>query len=535
MKRKAAERDKVLETAWIFLAVIVFGLVIVIRIRLLGIPLERDEGEYAYAGQLMLQGIPPYKLAYNMKFPGTYAAYAPIMALFGQTTLGIHLGLLLINAATILLIFLLGRRLMNSIAGLAAAMTYAVLSVSPSVLGFAAHAEHFVMLPALGGMLLLLNESDRRNFQRLFVSGLLFGTGLLMKQPAVFFVLFGALYLLANDVRCKRGWKRIVFRNLTFDLGAIVSFGIACLFLRHAGVFDKFWFWTISYAAQYGSLIPASAAPKIFARTFMPVMQSGWLLWMLACLGLVAGQARTRSVTLFLLGLLVSSFLAFSAGFYFRQHYYIFILPVVSLFSGIAVSIACELAERRGSLIRFAPFLVFCVALSQPVLAARKLYFEASPLEASRIVYQENPFPESVRVAEYLRDHSDIDDTIAVLGSEPEIYFYSKRHSATGYIYTYELMEPQSYARQMQEEMIRQIESARPKYLIWIGAPTSWLRRPTSEGMIFAWANDYIEKFYDVVGLVNILSRDHTDYYFDQLPSSVPPLGNHLLICRRKS
>ena len=54
-----------------FFAVIVFDLVIAIRIRLLGIPLERDEGEYAYAGQLMLQGIPPYKLAYNMKFPGT--------------------------------------------------------------------------------------------------------------------------------------------------------------------------------------------------------------------------------------------------------------------------------------------------------------------------------------------------------------------------------------------------------------------------------------------------------------------------------
>ena len=69
MKRKAAERDRLLGVAWIFLTVIVFGLVIAIRIRLLGIPLERDEGEYAYTGQLMLQGIPPYKLAYNMKFP----------------------------------------------------------------------------------------------------------------------------------------------------------------------------------------------------------------------------------------------------------------------------------------------------------------------------------------------------------------------------------------------------------------------------------------------------------------------------------
>jgi hypothetical protein len=31
-----------------------------IRLRLLSIPLERDGGEFAYMGQLILQGIPPY-------------------------------------------------------------------------------------------------------------------------------------------------------------------------------------------------------------------------------------------------------------------------------------------------------------------------------------------------------------------------------------------------------------------------------------------------------------------------------------------
>src|SRR6058998_652658 len=213
MKRKAAEHDRVLEAAWIFLAVIVFGLVIAIRIRLLGIPLERDEGEYAYAGQLMLQGIPPYKLAYNMKFPGTYAAYAVIMSIFGQTVIGIHLGLLLVNAATIVLIFFLGRRLVNTTAGIAAAASYAILSVSPSVLGFAGHATHFVLLPVLGGTLLLLNTADRQAFGRLFASGLLFGLGLLMKQPAVFFALFAAIYLLCGDIRQQFGLRRIFLRS----------------------------------------------------------------------------------------------------------------------------------------------------------------------------------------------------------------------------------------------------------------------------------------------------------------------------------
>src|SRR5262245_26996730 len=135
--RKADINDGIVPFAWWTLAIIVFGLVLAIRIRLLGIPLERDEGEYAYAGQLILQGIPPYKLAYNMKFPGTYAAYALIMSVFGQTIDAVHLGLLLVNAATIALIFFVGRRLINTMAGITAAASYAVLSVSPSVLGLA--------------------------------------------------------------------------------------------------------------------------------------------------------------------------------------------------------------------------------------------------------------------------------------------------------------------------------------------------------------------------------------------------------------
>ncbi|PYL29889.1 MAG: hypothetical protein DMF39_06415 [Verrucomicrobia bacterium] len=359
MKRKTAGRDKALGTAWIFLAAIVLGLVIAIRIRLLAIPLERDEGEYAYAGQLMLQGIAPYKLAYNMKFPGTYAAYALIMALFGQTIVGIHLGLLLINAATILLIFLLGRRLINAMAGIAAAMAYTVLSVSPSVLGLAAHASHFVMLPVLGGTLVLLNESNSRNFERLFVSGLLFGTGLLMKQPAVFFILFGALYLLSNDLRRKCGWKRIVLRNLTFDLGAIVPFGVACLFLWRAGVFDKFWFWTISYAWQYGTLVPLQVGAKLFSETTSEVLGSTWGVWTLAGLGVIGGlwDKRSRVNAVFLVGFLAFSLAAFSAGFYFREHYYIFVLPAVSLFAGVAMTTGSDLAARRNSLVRFAPLL----------------------------------------------------------------------------------------------------------------------------------------------------------------------------------
>jgi 4-amino-4-deoxy-L-arabinose transferase-like glycosyltransferase len=537
MPTKSRDQERVLPIAWWFVAAGVFGLVIAIRIRLLGVPLERDEGEYAYAGQLILQGVPPYTLAYNMKFPGTYAAYAAIMSIFGQTITGIHLGLLLVNAATIILVFLLGRQLVNSVVGLTAGMSYAVLSVSPSVLGFAGHATHFVLLPVLGGTLLLLNTTDRRPFGWLFASGLLFGLGVLMKQPGVFFALFGAIYLVSNDLHRRFRLEKILLRTLIFSAGVILPLGFTGLLLWRIGVFNRFWFWTIDYARQYGSLVPFSQAPRYFFYSAKEVIVAGWPIWTLAGIGVVAGlwDRRTRSVAAFLLGFLFFSGLALCPGFYFRLHYFILVLPAVSLLASVGIGRLLDLSADRWGVVRFIPILILGFALAWPILAERKFFFEASPVDASRMIYPEAPFVESVRIAEYLREHTTRNDTIAVLGSEPQIYFYSDRHSATGYIYTYGLMENQKYANQMQQEMIREIERARPKFLISVVMPDSWLQRPESERLIFTWANEYAAQNYTVAGFVNLVAPDKTDYYFDDVPQSVPQLGKYILIYQRKS
>ena len=537
MGNTTVHTEKNWHVAWWILGLAVFSVVLAIRIRLLGVPLERDEGEYAYAGQLILQGVPPYTLAYNMKFPGTYAAYAAIMSIFGQTTTGIHLGLLLVNAATIILIFLLGRQLLNSVVGLAAGMSYAVLSVSPSVLGFAGHATHFVLLPVLGGTLLLLKATNRQAFGSVFASGMLFGLGGLMKQPAVFFALFGAICLVSNNLHRRFRPEKIFVGTLIFSVGVILPLGITCLLLWRIGVFDRFWFWTTDYAWQYGSLVPFSQAPRFFFYSAKEVIGAGWPIWTLAGIGIVAGlwEQRTRPIIVFLLIFLFSSVLALCPGFYFRLHYFILVLPAVSLLAGVAISRLSDLTVDRLIVVQSIPILLLGLALAWPMLAERKFFFEASPADASRMIYPESPFVESIRIAEYLREHSNPSDTIAVLGSEPQIYFYSNRYSATGYIYAYGLMESQKYAAQMQQEMIREIERAHPKFLIFVVMPDSWLQRPESERMIFTWANEYTAQNYTVAGFVNMVAPDRTDYYFDNVPQSVPQLGKYILIYQRKS
>lgn len=486
---------------WAMLLLVIL-LTAAVRIRLLETPLERDEGEYAYAGQLLLQRIPPYEAAYSMKFPGVYAAYAVIMAAFGQTIGGIHFGFLLLNAGTIVLVFLLGRRLFSASAGVAAAAGYALLSVGAGILGTQAHATHFVIAAALGGTLLLLQAIESGSSARFFWSGLLYGVAILMKQQGALFAIFGALYLLA---RCRR---RRVFASSVFLSGLIAPIVLTGMALWQAGVFGKFWFWTVDYAREYVTEVSFNVALTLLKINLEIVVGPNLQLWLLAAVGLVAiwWRKENRAAAAFASAFLVFSILAVCPGWYFRSHYFVLMLPAIALLGGAIVSSTMSLT-----------WLLYGAVLAISIFQQREFLFFVSPVQAIRQMLGNCPFPEAIEVGSYLRAHSSKDARIAVLGSEPEIYFYAQRRSATGYIYTYGMMEHQQFALAMQNEMIGEVEKTRPEYVVLVNIVSSWLRRHDSNVRIADWWDAYQPANYRLAGAVDILSTDRTEYHWDHL------------------
>jgi hypothetical protein len=462
-------------------------------------PLERDEGEYAYAGQLMLQGIPPYQIAYNMKLPGTYAAYAIIMGVFGQTAAAIRVGLLIANALTILLVYLVGRHLFGRLAGTLAAVSYGVLSIGPGVNGFAGHATHFVVLAAMAGLWLLLQGIARMSTRTIFAAGLFMGVAFLMKQPGAAFGIFGGLYLLRMQGWDTARWRESIRRTLCYSVGAALPYVLTCLLLWRAGVFAKFWFWTVDYALQYGT--NASQARLFFFNNFPQTVHSAIALWILAAIGLTAlvWSPEVRARADFLGGLFLFSCLAVSAGFYFRFHYFILLLPALSFCVGVAISSATEWAEKHGGVVRYFPLAVFLLACMSTLLQQEYFYFRADPISASRHVYPTDPFAEAAAVGRYIQANSSPADSIAVLGSEPQIMFYARRRSATGYLYTYSFMEEQKYAGRMQSEVISEIESARPAFVVFV---RDWMILPHSDRTILRWADQYLQQNYELIGVM---------------------------------
>ena len=215
-----------------------------------------------------------------------------------------------------------------------------------------------------------------------------------------------------------------------------------------------------------------------------------------------------------LLGFCFVSALAVCPDFYFRKHYFLMALPAVALLGGIAVSATSHRWAQKNRISRLSgwPVWICVVAVAVTITANYKIWFVLTPAQATRAIYGPDPFPEAEVVADFIRKNSPSDTRVAVLGSEPEIYFLADRRSATGYLYTYGLMEPQPFARKMQAAMIGEIETNAPGIMVFADNPLlSWGRQPDSDLKIFEWWNSY-QTNYTLVGVADVISSKETIY-----------------------
>jgi hypothetical protein len=488
--------------SWYILAGLI-AFVVFVRIRLFSTPFERDEGEYAYIGQLFLQGIAPFKAAFTMKLPGTSFLYAVFMLLFGQTVTAIHLGLLIINSVSIILIFLLTRRWFSTYAGIISAGSFALSSLSPAVFGFAAHATHFVMCFSLAGLLMLDIALEKKTQTLFFFSGFSFGCAFLMKQPGLFFFFLSISILIFHKISHKIEWKKISRFAIILTGGFVIPVLLLLLVILLGGTFDKFWFWIVQYSSQYGSLMEIKHGIPLLLSVLLTIWEDLPIVCVLACLGfilLLTKRHRTLPTVMLLL-FLVFSILAVMPGFYFRPHYFVLLLPACSMLIGSVFYYVDKISKQRYAW-KLSLALALIAAVFENVHGNYKYYFITSPTEIVQQYYWGNYFSESIVIGNFLASHTAPNERIAVLGSEPQMYFYSRRHSASGHIYMYGMMEPQPYARLMQDEMIADIEQNQPKYIVYIRSRFSWAAKSTSDSHIFRWTEGFTKQYYHPVCMV---------------------------------
>ena len=238
-------------------------------------------------------------------------------------------------------------------------------------------------------------------------------------------------------------------------------------------------------------------------------------------------------------GFLIFSVVAVCLSKFFFPHYFVMLLPALCLFAGQAVSAAMQWARVRKPDKAWValPAGLFILMWTLALFHHRAIFFILGPGQVCKRIYPLNPFLECLQIGRYLGEHSAPDASIAVLGSEPEILFYARRHSATGYIYMYDLIESQPHAGEMQREMIAQIEEARPEYLVFVKLPASWDLQPDFQRVVGTgvapWFPEFAQRFYEPAGLVII--EPEPEYHWGRDALNRPPFpGPFIGIFKRR-
>jgi hypothetical protein len=530
------------ETSIRYGIIVVAALLILIalycRVRLLPIPLERDEGGFAYIGQQLLNGVPPFKSG-NMKvLGGIHFAYAGIMAFFGEHARGIHSGLLLVNVSSMWLMYCLGRRLFGRDTAILTAAVFAYLTASQSVLGVFAHATHFVMLFVLAGLVLLFKGVEENRRILLSVSGLALGCALLMKQHGVFFCLFSVCFLAWKRYAQGLGRKAILADVASFTAGMLVPYLGTCLYMLLNGVFAEFWFWTFEYSLNYAGTTTLAQGLQNLSHKFGPQYRYLKYAWLLGCVGLLATCRRGGAVRerWFVPCFFLTALLAITPGNMYYRHYFVLVIPPLALLIGAAFE---ELSHKLATVASTGAARKVAVGVVSLVFAIciygeRHYLFTLGPQAVSRNLYGNDLFVVSDKIARYIRENSDSQAKVAIIGSEPQIYFNAKRAAATDYLYMYSLDRPHEFLTEMQDEMIGEIEKAAPEYIVYVGAYDSWAAGAAGD-RVLNWANSYLVYYYQI-GFIDLgVREDSTCTWGPEAESRLPSLSQYVTVFRRSS
>jgi 4-amino-4-deoxy-L-arabinose transferase-like glycosyltransferase len=507
-RRRTAERALQVAAALAFVA---------LRIPYLELPLERDEGNYAYVAWRILEGEAPYRDVFDQKPPGIYAVYAALLALGARSEVSLHLLLYAWTAACALCLFRLVRDLAGGLAAGFCVLLFAVLANGPRLTATAANTESFLLLPLLASWWALWRATREGRAADWCAAGALAAAACWLKPVAATNALFAAVWAGADwAVRRPRPAAGDLVRRLGWlAAGAAAVSALSVAALAALGSLGAFFEIVILHNWDYSLQHTAGEGLAILGHVLAFQAPSQALLWVGAAAGLFARRAAPARVRLFFAGQLAAAALGAAIGLHFRPHYFVPLLPALCALAGIAGAAAAErlLAARRAATAALGVAALGALALVPVVAGDAEFLFAGSPAAAARRLYGLNPFPESARIAEHIASRSGPGDTVLVVGSEPQILFAAERRSATRYILFYPLTGPFPDALARQREAMREVEESDPLYVVWVDVATSLLFDERSERWIFEEASRRLRRDYRIELVVHP-TRDLEGYVF---------------------
>jgi 4-amino-4-deoxy-L-arabinose transferase-like glycosyltransferase len=492
-------RSKPLDAAIVIVATVVL---VLFRLHAFDLPLETDEANYAYVGGRMLTGDRLYVDVWDHQPPGVFMLFAGAIALFGDSPTVFRWLATTFSAATLLLVFVILRRVSGLPAAALGAVLFVVVSCDPGTGGEGANREIYMNTLVLAAWWLALrgwadaceiaplvvrDRSDPHFFdgpcspgQRLlctFLAGVSLGLASLLKTNMAVFWLFLAAW--------------IVVKAWTFHPAARARSTAVALMAIGAGP-ALIWGATFGYFAATGRREAFTEAAFLvnldYARTgdgffsrfwtffdpprFDHIFDSAYPLWIGAAASLAwmltTALFRPAAVVVPIAGLVVAAFVAVCLPGRFWPHYYYLLIPpcviAVSVFMVALLHASAELLSRRR---RTAAVAIVASGLLVAVILASQYrhYLQREGIEITMNRYNTRDFWGRAQ-AENVRRVTDPGDTVFVYGNDAAIYYYSGRQCASRYTMITGLHPALRGAQRRRATLMAELLAAPPRLIL---------------------------------------------------------------------
>jgi len=462
---------------------------------------------FGYAGQVILNHGLPYRDVFDHKPSIVFYLNAFALLFVPPTATGIHIFLHVYNFLTLIILFLLAKTYTESYtAGLWVAFIYAVFSSSPAIQGFTASTEMFLLLPIAMSLLFAVLAVQKRSIFYSLASGICGALAFFTKQSAAFILVFIYFYVLVSLI------SSILSKNLSkkTSIAILLGWGSGFLlvllliagFYYYQGAFDEFLYWSLTHSLIYSK---RSSLSWILSRVYsigLQIVKGNFFIMFVGFVVSLFACFRKNLKGCFMLGFLLCSFLATVPGTIYN-HYFAQLAPAVSMAGGWAVALCLSMIPD-GRLRKCAALITAAAIIAVPVWAHSGYYYKQSPIEFSRSFFRDNPFPESEDLAEFLAERTSKEDTIFIIGSEPQIFLLSQRQSSTSFAIIYPLMSEFPRYQEFQRKAWEEVKKSKPKYIIIVRLPSSLLWDGKADLWIIRKTKQLTDKAYLLEAVMTI-------------------------------
>lgn len=521
---------------------VLMAIIYILRSNFIDIPLERDEGDYALAGKLILEGVTPYVGVFEQKPPGLFYGYAIISFFFGTSVAAIKIGFVVVNMLTVTLIAFALKFLFNPLAAFIGAFTFAILSLNPYASGYSIQAEHVLILYVSIAFFFLCHYLKKGQLYALIIAGASVAWSATIKQNGLFFIIAFSLGVIAihfakGKLEYKKLWKELIY----FAFGGIGMAIFVLLIMAAQGVWKEFIFWSITFPREfYLANIPFKQGMTYMENMYGRITEFDQWIWYAAAGGIVfVFVSKLRlSLKIWIVSIVLLSFFSIWPGLRFYGHYWI------QLFFGLSISLAALAYSIQNIFSRFLPkflsalivLLVFLAFALSGFTKHQEYYMNPNGEALMNAIYGDNPFMEMRKIAEFInsKNPDKENDKLVILGSEPQILLETGLKSPTPHTFLIFVASTHPVSATWRTEYLEMLRKNEAKYAVFVSHPFSWLANNEEAVKFVTEIYNHLRQYYKVIGVADILSTEQTIYKWDEEAANYPTSGSKFVLVLEK-